>query len=274
MGLGPFDLPGGAFLALYGVLLLATIVAGVVIPRWVRPEGGAGRTRDVDHLAYLAGGATRMTDAAVARLLTAGSLVLENKGRFRIMPGAQDETTAERAILALSSPATLPQVQRAATAAASDTKDALCRNGMMIEDGTEWQLRLLQTAPYLLLLGFGAIKWDVGVMRDRPVGYLTALMLLTAVLAIVRFAAIDRRTRSGVAALTSAREGADRLRRAPAASENGLAVALFGTAVLSGSAWDDYHRLRMSSGGDGATSGDGGSSGCGGGGGGCGGCSS
>ncbi|WP_404370043.1 hypothetical protein AB5I39_00995 [Sphingomonas sp. MMS24-J45] len=39
MGLGPFDLPGGAFLALYGVFFVATIVAGLAIPCWLRPEG-------------------------------------------------------------------------------------------------------------------------------------------------------------------------------------------------------------------------------------------
>ncbi len=276
MGLGPFDLSGGAFLALYGVLLLATVVAGVVIPRWLRPEGGAGRITDVDQLAYLAGGAARLTDAAVARLLAAGSLVLEDKAKFRIVTGVRGETATERAILQMSPPASLAQLQHAASGAAPTTREALRRAGALIEDATAWQLRLLQTAPYLLLLGFGAIKWEVGTMRERPVGYLTALLVLTAVLAVVRFAVVDRRTRSGLEALATAREGSERLLRAPVATETGLAVALFGTMVLSGSAWGDYHRLRTSGGGDGSVSSDGGS-GCGGdggGGGGCGGCSS
>ncbi len=279
MGLGPFDLTGGAFLALYGVLLVATIVAGVVIPRWLRPDGGHGRTSDVDHLAYLAGGATRLADAVVARMLAAGSLVLEEKGKFRIVSGAQGQTAAERAILQLSSPASLAQLQRAATSAAPATVDALVRAESLIDGGTAWQLRLFQTAPYLLLLAFGAIKWDVGVMRDRPVGFLSGLLVLTALFALIRFAVIDRRTRSGLAALATARAGSERLRRAPVATETGLAVALFGTMVLSGSAWGDYHRLRATSGSDGSFSSDGGSSGCGGGGdggggGGCGGCGS
>lgn len=276
MGLGPFDLSGGAFLALYGVLLLATGVAGVVIPRWLRPEGGPGRTSDVDQLAYLAGGATRLTDAAVARLLAAGSLVLEDKGKFRIVPGIRGETAVERAILQVSSPASLAELQQAATRAAPAAQEPLRRAGALIEDATAWQLRLLQTAPYLVLLAFGAIKWEVGTMRDRPVGYLSALLVVTTILALIRFAVVDRRTQSGLAALHTARERSERLRRAPVATETGLAVALFGTMVLSGSAWGDYHRLRASSGGDGSVSSDSGS-GCGGdggGGGGCGGCSS
>ncbi|WP_404370041.1 TIGR04222 domain-containing membrane protein [Sphingomonas sp. MMS24-J45] len=241
----------------------------------VAARGGTARITDEDQLAYLAGGATRLTDAVVARLLAAGALVLEGKGKFRIVAGTQGETAAERAILTLSSPATLAQLQSAVVGAMPQTKDALIRSGAMIDDGTAWQLRFFQTAPYLLLLLFGAIKWDVGVLRERPVGYLTALLVVTAVFALIRFAVVDRRTRGGVAVLQSAREGSERLRRAPMATETGLAVALFGTMVLSGSAWGDYHRLRASSGGDGSVSSDGGS-GCGGdgGGGGCGGCSS
>lgn len=276
MGLGPFDLSGGAFLAMYGAVLAVVILAGLVIPRWLRPEGGAGRTSNVDQLAYLAGGATRLTDAAVARLLAAESLVLEAKGKFRIVSGAQGETAAERAILQVSSPAGLAELQKASTGAVPATREALRRIGALIEDGTAWQLRLLQTAPYLLLLAFGAIKWEVGTMRDRPVGYLSALLVVTAIFALIRFAVVDRRTRSGLAALQAARENAERLRRAPVATETGLAVALFGTMVLSGSAWGDYHRLRASSGGDSSVSSDSGSGGGGdgGGGGGCGGCSS
>ena len=276
MGLGPFDLTGGAFLALYGVLLLATVVAGVVIPRWLRSEGGTRRITDVDQLAYLAGGATRLTDAAVARLLAAGTLVLEDMGKFRIVPGARRQTATERAILSLPSPTSLAQVQQAATRAGPDAQAALYRAGALIEDGTAWQLRFFQTAPYLLLLAFGAIKWEVGTMRDRPVGYLSALLVLTAIFAFVRFAVVDRRPRSGLAALHTAQESSERLRRAPVAAETGLAVALFGTMVLSGSAWADYHRLRASSGSEGSVSSDS-SSGCGGGGdggGGCGGCGS
>ena len=279
MGLGPFGLTGGAFLALYGVLLLAAVVAGMAIPRRLRPEGGPGRTNDVDQLAYLAGRATRLTDAAVARLLAAGALVLEDKGNFRIVPGAQGQTAAERAILRLSSPVTLANLQRAATSTAPATEDALRRAGLLLEDLIAWELRLFQTVPYLLLLAFGAIKWDIGVMRGHPVGFLTVLLVLTALFALIRFVVVDRRTRSGLAALETARSGSERLRRAPVATETGLAVALFGTTVLSGSAWGDYHRLRAASGGDGSVSGDSGSSGgCsggdGGGGGGCGGCSS
>ncbi|MBY0394035.1 MAG: TIGR04222 domain-containing membrane protein, partial [Novosphingobium sp.] len=138
------------------------------------------------------------------------------------------------------------------------------------------QLRLIQTAPLALLFLFGMAKWIVGTLRDRPVGILTALLIVTAIAAILRFAVIDRRTRAGKAALADARLEADRLRRAAPADETPLAVALFGTTVLTGSWLSDFHRMRAASGSGGDTSSSSGCSGGGGGcgGGGCGGCGS
>ena len=110
------------------------------------------------------------------------------------------------------------------------------QDDLLIDAAPTLQLRVWQTSPYVLLCVFGAIKWDIGTMRDRPVGYLTALLILTAVLALIRFAVVDRRTRGGLDLLGEQRANATRLRRAPVAEETGLAVALFGTMVLSGSA--------------------------------------
>ncbi len=82
----------------------------------------------------------------------------------------------------------------------------------------------------------------------------------------------DRRTLAGREALAEVQARADRLRRAPTHGEVDMAVALFGTAVLAASPWEDLHRLRSrSDGGDsggGDSAGDGGDGGCGG----CGGC--
>ena len=71
------------------------------------------------------------------------------------------------------------------------------------------QMRYWQTAPYLLLLIFGLIKGEVGTVRERPVGLLTALLIATAVFAIIRWAVVDRRTRAGQKALARARSDAE-----------------------------------------------------------------
>jgi uncharacterized protein (TIGR04222 family) len=264
---------------LYVVLLVLTLIAGIVIPRWLRPEGRPGRVTGPERLAFLAGGRQRFFDAIVTRLLAADALNLIGKKGFVTAPGGAGRSEPERRLLAAArgEPAGWKQVEQALQPYAATTEDDLVDAGLMLERGITTQLRFWQTSPYLVLLAFGLIKFGVGEARDRPVGYLTMLLVVTFVLAIIRFAAVDRRTRAGIELLADARDESDRLRRAATRDESWLAVALFGTGVLAGSALSDYHALRTASDG-GATSGcgssGGGCGGGGGGGGGCGGCGS
>ncbi|TGX52339.1 TIGR04222 domain-containing membrane protein [Sphingomonas gei] len=275
MSLGPFDLTGGPFLQLYGVLLVLAIITGFVIPRRLRPEGRAPRTTDTDHLAFLAGGSSRLAEAVTARLLATRQLAIDGK---KFLAGSLGTgTPVERGVLALPQPASWGAISNAVGRHADPIRERLVESGLLMGAGTALRLRFWQTSPYLLLFAFGWTKLLIGEARGRPVGFLTMLLVLTAVLALVRFATLDRRTRAGQEMLAEARERSERLRRAPASGETDLAVALFGTTVLVGSAWGDFHRMRSesnSSGGDGgsSSSGDGGGSGCGGGG--CGGCGS
>jgi uncharacterized protein (TIGR04222 family) len=276
MSLGPFDLTGEPFLQLYTILLAVTVVAGAIIPRWLRPEGRSARVGDTGQLAYLAGGATRFADAVVTRLLAARSLVMIGKKSFHVAARGAGDTPADRSVLAIPGEVSWPMIELALKPYAQPVRRKLITAGLMMDDGLTLQLRFWQTLPYLLLLVFGGIKLLVGMERGRPVGYLTILMILTAVFALIRWAAVDRRTQGGHDALSKARRDAERLRRAPAAGETDYAVALFGTSVLVGSGLGDFHTLRTTSSSDGGSSsssdgGDGGG-GSGGGSGGCGGC--
>lgn len=220
-------------------------------------------------MAVLAGGWTRLTDALLARLLAARAVIVAPNGLFVRTPGAA-RSQAERDLLSLPEPLKLDKADKALRPHARAMEDGLVEAGLMMDWRTVMQLRLWQSSPYALLLLFGAFKWDVGLARDKPVGFLTLLMILTLVLGVVRFGAVDRRTRAGQAAVMAARLRSDRLRRAPTGPETGLAVALFGTTVLVGSGFAYLHQLRAPSGDSGSSGGDGGDGG--GGGGGCGGC--
>lgn len=274
MSLGPFDLTGGPFLQLYGALLVLTLIAGFVLPRWLRPEGRAPRKTGTDQIAFLAGGSARLAEAVTARLLATRQLAMDGKDKF-VAAGLGGGTPTERSVLALPQPTNWGQISRAVGQHADPIRERLIADGLLMDGWTALQLRFWQTSPYFLLLAFGWTKLQIGEARGRPVGYLTMLLLVTAFFALIRFFALDRTTRAGRETLAEERERSERLRRAPASGETDLAVALFGTTVLVGSAWGDFHRMRMASGDSGSSGGsDGGGSGCGGGGGGCGGCGS
>ncbi|MCB2059775.1 MAG: TIGR04222 domain-containing membrane protein [Novosphingobium sp.] len=269
-GLGVFDLRGEQFLWLYGVLAVLTVFAGLAIPRWLRPDGRYAPVSDSEDLAYLAGGSERLGEAVVARLLSVKALEA-GRARFAILRSDDGRTPAERTVLGLGIAASWKEIRKAVGQDAQRIDERLTGWGLIIDGATRLQMRFWQTSPYIALLFFGAVKWQVGVSRDKPVETLTVFMIITAIAAVLRFAALDLRTREGLAVLASAKAVSDRMRRAPLAQETGMAVALFGTSVLAGSQFATFHQLRTNSGTSGGCGG--GDSGCGGGGGGgCGGC--
>lgn len=272
--MNPFDLTGRPFLILYAVLFALAIGVALAIPRWSRAEGRDAAPRDPDELAVLAGGAMRLVDTVIARMLLRGQLTIEGKKKLNVAIPLTARDDIERSVAALTSPAALSAVQHAISRHAPAIERRLISAGLLVERSGMVQLRFIQTLPLILLFGFGMTKRVIGVMRDKPVGILTVFLVVTAIVALIRFAAIDRRTRGGVAALDRARRQGERLRQAPTESEMPEAVALWGTAILVGSSIGDYHQMRMTAGGDGSiagdTGGDGGGGGCGGGG--CGGC--
>lgn len=274
--MGPFDWTGGPFLLLYITLLFIVILLGIIIPARMRPEGRRLPVTDPEQLAYLSGGSTRLADTVTARLLAAKSLAVGDKGRFDIL-SRNAATAAETGVLALTAPLDWGRIERAVRPQASRIQTDLERAGLMLDRGERANLRYWALLPYAMLLMFGATKLAIGEARDRPVGFLIALLIVTAILAVIRAATIARLTRAGTDAIANARKGADRIRRAPLPAETGIAVALFGTAVLAGSEFDAFHKMRAASGDAGSGGGDSGSSGDGGGdggGGGCGGCGS
>lgn len=271
--MNPFDLTGPPFLTLYLALLIAAVVAGILIPRALRPPGREARLDDADALAWLAGGRARFVDGVVARLLARGALVLVGRERFAPVPGASGTSAVEHAALAAREPTRWGELEQRVRPYAEPIERQLRAAGLLMTADERASLRFRSTLPYALLIAFGATKHLIGEARERPVGFLTVLLVLTTIAAIMRWFTVDTRTRAGIDLVRDRQRSASRLKRAPTNEEFGIAVALFGTGVLAGSALADFHRLRSA--GDGGSSGGGDSgSGDGGGGGGCGGCGS
>jgi uncharacterized protein (TIGR04222 family) len=265
-GTNAFELQAFEFLVLYAALFMAAVVAGFAIAAFVRPEGNSAVLSKDDELAYLAGGRARLGETVLARMLAAGQARIE-KAKIHLAPTMAGAAGLERAILALPSPASFGKVQGILKDGANRIEHDLTARGLMMERAEAWQVGLLAALPLLLLLGLGLIRYQFGVAAGRPVGFLAGFMIVTAIFAAVRVFAVDRRTKNGLAVVKEAKMRAGRLKRAPTQAETGMAVALFGTAVLAGSPLADLHKMRQSDGGggDGGSSSDGGD-GCGGGG--------
>jgi uncharacterized protein (TIGR04222 family) len=133
---------------------------------------------------------------------------------------------------------------------------------------------------------FGLTRLIMGMVNDRPFGYLLVSIIVAVVVSLIAFARRIRRTRKADAVLANLSQRHGRLRTLSndlAFGDASLAVATFGVGVLAGTAYADLHsRMQKfdnkgAGGGCGstgcsATGCGGGSGGDGGGGGGCGGC--
>lgn len=247
MSLGLYDLAGGFFFQFYIALLALTVVAGYRVPRWIRHGGHEGRVTDTGELAYLAGGMARFTDAVVARLLATRALAMVGTKGFQALTRGAGRPPVELSVLALPGELSWKEISRSLESHAEPIEHRLVSAYLIMDARQTLQMRFWQTLPYFLLLLFGTIKLIVDEIYDRPVGYLVLLLILTAIVALIRWLVVDRLTRGGVAALNEARRRATRLRLAPTAPETDLAVALFGTGVLAASGWSDFHELRTAS---------------------------
>jgi len=268
---------GGEFLAYYASLIVAAVIAGILIHRYLRSEGREQVVSDPSELAVLTAGKGRFAEMVLARMLGNGVLEEGAKNKLRVVRRFGGETEAESAIDKKYGDFGLTEAYKTLEPFAYDIEQDLTRRELLIAPGDKMRLRFAGVVPFLFVLLVGWYRKSAGDALGEPTGYLVLLMLLTAVIALIRFFKLDPRTRAGLDAVERARERSIRLKSATTTPELGLGVALFGTAILAGTPYSQLHAMRRSAIGDGGggISSDGGDSGGGDGGGcggGCGGC--
>jgi uncharacterized protein (TIGR04222 family) len=262
----PLALGAPAFLALYVFALVASLGLSWFAGHRLRPAGRSQTVLDPNILALLAGGPDRLTETAIARLLANGVFTVKGRRFDRTRHGAAAATgTVDHPLLAVPVPARWADLRRAARPEAVRLRRLLEGRGLMMDDAMVGQLRLGQCLPFAALLALGAARLARGLMLGNPVGYIASLLAITLVIGLTRVS-VDRRTHAGIAAVRAARHTVRRLRLAPTEPEMPLAVAVFGTVVLAGSALEPLHHLRSGSGAGSVDAGsaDGGCGGCGG----------
>lgn len=261
---------GGDFLAFYMVLLAFSSIASWWIPGNLRSAGRSGSPDEAEDIALLAGGAARHTDSVIADLYARGGLVRADAKRLQPTAASIDASPAGRTLLAVSHPFKPGEARKLLAGHADRIAARLRREGLMLRPEELTLLRWLSIAPFGVLFMIGVYRQRAGSALGEPTGFLVALLTVTVMLAIFRFANSDPRTIAGIAAVKWQHAKSSRLERAPQPGEAALAVALFGTGVLVGTPWEPVHAIRQQGSGDSGTSGDS-DGGCGGGCGGCGG---
>lgn len=262
---------GSDFLLFYSVMLAFGSALAWRLPAILREAGRCGEAQDLESVAVLAGGRRRLADSLLADLYVRGALVEAEKGKLRIAARDHSVTPAAQALLATDAPVTLAEARRTVAVHAERVAARLCRAGLLLRPEEHTRLRLIAILPFVMLFLLGLYRQRAGSALGEPTGFLIALLVLTVVLAVMRYTTCDPRTAAGVAAVQELRQRNGRLNQAPRPDEAAMAVALFGTGVLVGTPWEPVHALRQQSGDGGGDGSSDGGSGCGGGCGGCGG---
>lgn len=292
-GPNPFTLKNNDFILVLAVTVIGAACVGRVIRSALRtpnplPEDDERRL-DWQETAYLAGGGSRLTSATVARLVGRGLAKVSVDSKTLSATGsAPDDTTAvERAVLG-ALPVTneltaLSPVQKAVEAVFAKDAERLDADGLTLPMARQVGISMMALIPVALVMFCLALpRIIMGVDNNRP----TNNLFITSFLGIVLGTAITllgslRLSNRGVAVLAKQKEQNESLKTGTnweSGGDAGMAVALFGTAVLAGSvvaplqAW--YPRQTSEASSSGCSSGCGsgcGGGGDGGGGGGCGG---
>jgi uncharacterized protein (TIGR04222 family) len=287
--MNPLEWPGPAFLPFFFTLCLSAVGLALAARHLLRgPVTGppaADWQLHPNELAYLNGGPQLAILTAVARLTAAKRIEVNQKsGRLRLLDSTpMNDPLLDRIILRATDttggilPATLYQVTKPAL---YEMEINLRRQGLWVSGLDTVKVQLIPFVIASLPLVVGITKINVGMMRERPVGFLIVLCLVLFAVNLA-FLVKPRRSRYGDQVLKDLQSnlagyrGIGRTRNANA-DDLGFGLALFGFAALAGSE-HEYLRRTMaqsspySSGGDGGSSSScGGGGGCGGGG--CGGC--
>lgn len=258
----PLDWDGPSFLKLFLILAIAALAYGIRARRGSDPQGTTGGAALTPYeTAYLAGGAARVADAAIAELLARGAATWDVSTQS-VQVSSTAGLPAPLDLVARQLQST-PDPKRALPlieVALSPLVQNLRLRGLVLDDGQARDRGRAAALPSFLLLGLGVTKIGVGMWRDRPVGILILLCVAVLIMAIVFLRAVPRVTAAGRGALHRARTDHAAAMRAPRPQDMAIAVALLGTAALAGTAYAAYHDWRHPAGSSDGGSSDSGSS--------------
>jgi uncharacterized protein (TIGR04222 family) len=205
--LNPLNLPGPQFLGLYVIILFVAVIIALAL-RYLMKGRLTGPVPpvallDVDpyEAAYLMGGEKQAVETAIAVLVKAKKLKVEASDRTLLARGAlaHNAHSLERAVYdeAGRYGEEIDSVRARASAVARQLAVRLCASGLIFNEAQAWYCQVIPALLVSAVTVFGAMKILIGISRDRPVGFLILLTILSIVIACYFFKRRPHRTPLG-----------------------------------------------------------------------------
>ncbi|MEO8670550.1 MAG: TIGR04222 domain-containing membrane protein [Tahibacter sp.] len=246
----PLDWSGPEFLMFFIFLAIVSFPVSAVLRRLMRRTStreGSVAALPMAEVAYLAGGPERVVDTGIAELMAREMFEWDAQGK-RLAESKRSNANLEFPLDLIAQ-----QVRRSSDVRAITRRlknplrplhASLVRRGLLLDSAQMLQQRVVGALPFAAVFLLGAAKIVVGMDRQRPVGFLVFLTLLVLLFSLITIWKTSTRSAAGEAALRQLRDSKTQATRAPLTSDVGIAVALAGTAVLSGTAYAAYHEAR------------------------------
>jgi len=208
-----FDWDGTTFLTFYVLAYLAALLwctrnRSVGLRKFDHPNATKATLEDPYEVAYLAGGMPRCLQLAVVRLLKGDSLttrttrILKTNRLIVKGPPPADCNDLERTIYSSVSAAgpkglELTKISELAKDKSLSLQARLAKKGLRPTEAEVSKSRFKNVGPLILLLVVGCIKTAVGISRDKPILFLSLLVILTVITLILLLSTEKKLTPSG-----------------------------------------------------------------------------
>jgi uncharacterized protein (TIGR04222 family) len=186
----PWGLSGPDFLWLY----IAGLVVGVAVavgarmrvrrPRLAEPPA----TLDATELGFLGGGAANAVQVAVVRLFESEAVRANRSGQLSAASSAKPTgQPLDDAVLGELAKPRMVNVLTGRTAVRNVTTamgESLVRRGLLVPPAKAIRARWLGQVVLYVVFAIGIVRWINGMDNGLPVGYLTFLLAVTAILLV------------------------------------------------------------------------------------------
>jgi uncharacterized protein (TIGR04222 family) len=142
--------------------------------------------------ACLNGGPRRVVEAAVAQLVDTGQLRASHDGYLQVGDRSSGNDPVERTVLAdvarHGRRSTRMLIDRLASAdAVGEVTARMIRAGYLVDGVLAARRKLIGLLPVVTVFSIGLIRWLSGIANDRPVGWLTVLLIGSGLIACAMY---------------------------------------------------------------------------------------
>jgi uncharacterized protein (TIGR04222 family) len=181
-----WGIAGPDFLALYllafSISLLFAFALRIITRSGAVTSTAASGALTTLEVACLTGGPRRVVEAAVAQLVDDGQLRPSRTGYLQVAAHTEGTNPVERTVLAdvrrYGRRSVRMLTDRLATSdAVLEVADRLVRAGYLVDENLAARRKTLGLIPVVAVVAIGVLRWFAGLADDRPIGYLTLLLI-------------------------------------------------------------------------------------------------